>query len=582
LPFIIGLCRLGITCLFCAAVFLPGNHMGNRISDIRPIDQPMQCDARTGVCVPTPLQKEAYGRASRDSREQTGVDGPVTTGGITDRVAQCSKIAARELSTVLGHLQHAQDVFNKQGMRVASAEYVATIRAADGIDQKSVARERETVKELLKNRSIDASTRTMLLKEDADLHMLQRAPGFTRCNFALRMIENGDLFNGVQLLLDAQKKDYEMVRDPEFQRHLRHAVESGQASRRVTEVQTNRPVLPLQQRTEVPSVPLVPPTNPLAPPYQPSYELLQKPQAVQPTIPTYRPDPRFQQPQQPVIGDPRFQQPQQPVIGDPRFQQPQQPVIGDPRLQPPLPLVPGRVPPADVLLRRQTQQPDVTPVQLPVGRFAPLDAHGRSPVEASQAALAQVTGPKSMTLETRRQFEASIKNADTGVSPKLAFFQQQEIKAANVLKPLMGPDIAKVMVGFDQEVSRASQHLPPDKKRIAVQLYESVDKVPNAQERSDLQTQLVSLNPALKDILDRREKYLGPANVQLLLNYNGWKNAVQTEQNQVAITRYMFAIALSKNGDSNEAKLHMTDALKKNRDPQLTEFWKSTAKKMGL
>jgi len=245
--------------------------------------------------------------------------------------------------------------------------------------------------------------------------------------------------------------------------------------------------------------------------------------------------------------------------------------------------VPGKIPAVDSsLLRRQTQQPDVTPLQLPVGRFAPLDAQGRSPVESSQAALAGVTGPKTMTVETRRNFETAIKNADSGVSPKLAFCQQQETRAANLLKPLMGPEIAKVMVGFDQEVSRASHNMQMDKKRIAMQLYESIDKAPNAEERRDVQNQLVKINPALQEILTRREQYLGPANVQLLLNYNGWKNAVQTEKNQVAITRYMFALALSKNGDSNEAKLQMSEALKKNRDPQLTEFWRSTAKKMGL
>jgi hypothetical protein len=202
--------------------------------------------------------------------------------------------------------------------------------------------------------------------------------------------------------------------------------------------------------------------------------------------------------------------------------------------------VPGKIPAVDSsLLRRQTQQP-------------------------------------------RRNFETAIKNADSGVSPKLAFCQQQETRAANLLKPLMGPEIAKVMVGFDQEVSRASHNMQMDKKRIAMQLYESIDKAPNAEERRDVQNQLVKINPALQEILTRREQYLGPANVQLLLNYNGWKNAVQTEKNQVAITRYMFALALSKNGDSNEAKLQMSEALKKNRDPQLTEFWRSTAKKMGL
>ncbi|MBS1955607.1 MAG: hypothetical protein JST89_15600 [Cyanobacteria bacterium SZAS-4] len=581
--------------------------MGNRNNEsLPPIEQSMQCDARTGVYKQSRLQAEGYPEK------------------VAERVSQGQQMVARELTNLMSRLQNAQETFSQNGMRAAIPEYMAAIRTADSIDQKAVAKERENIKELLKDKSLDAKTRRLLLQEDADLHTLQRAPGFARANFALLTIRSGDQFNGTQLLVEAQKKDYEMSKDPNFQRHLKYAIDdknNAPPREKFTQYQ------PVQQRIagEFPPPGVDPRLSAYAPQVDPRFSapkpdshLSAYPPGMDPRLSAYAPqvDPRFLAPKpdshlsayppgmDPRLsayappGDPRLAAqppgyqppyeikapaPQQFAPGDPRLQPqpvPQQFAPGDPRLraQPVQPQLPSDVAP----LQRQSTQPDVTPLRLPVGRFSPMDAQGRSPVESAQALFASVTGPKTMTPEVKQQFQLAIKNADTGVSPKLAFLQQQETLAANALKPLMAPDIAKVMVGFDQAVNNACQQMAPDKRQAAVQLYNAIDKAPNLAERQQVQTQLIQLNPALKDVLDKREQYLGPQNVQLLLNYNGFKNAVASEKNQVAITRFMFGLALSKNGDANEAKLQIAQALKLNRDPDLTNFWKNTAAQLGI
>jgi len=552
--------------------------MGNKRSGVIPFERSGQCDSVTGVCDPTKLHADVYPKVlDRGSADKLGGSKEPVDKRLSDRATLSQQMTARELDNVLSRLQRAQDSFNKQGLRAALPGYQDAIRCADSIDQKAVLKERAIVKELLKSDKIDLDTRQKLQREDADLRILQRSPGIVRSDLALRLIESGNFLNGMQLLLEAQKRDPEMNRSADFQRRLKHAIDAGQDAKNPVPVPRLAPpqVVPIEPRQQPPQFPIQPPQFPIQP----------QPFPIQPRQPQLMPvEPRLQPWQQP----PQFPiQPQQFPV-QPKFPvQPRQPQLMpvEPRQQlwqqPPQVKLPDQSAPLD-LLRRQSNQPDVTPLQLPVGRFAPLDSQGRSPVESSQSAFASVTGAKTLTPEVRRQFELAIKNADTGVSPKLAFFQQQETKAANLLKPLMAPEIAKVMVGFDEEVSKASAQMPPDKKRVAVQLYGSIDKAPNAVERQEAQNQLIKLNPALKDILTRREQYLGPNNVQLLLNYNGWKNAVQTEKNQVAITRFVFSLALSKNGDHNEAKVVMAQALKLNRDPELTEHWKSMAKKIGL
>jgi hypothetical protein len=161
-----------------------------------------------------------------------------------DRVAMRPQDVRGNLQNVVGHLENAERIVETQGMRAALSEYSAAIYAADRIDQRAVAQERQFVRQQLQNPNLDAQTRRSLLQEDSDLHTLQRAPGFARANLALLYIRNGYQADGVSMLMDAQQADPEMRMDPNFRRHLQSALRAGQ--RLMTDdaapLQPNQPV----------------------------------------------------------------------------------------------------------------------------------------------------------------------------------------------------------------------------------------------------------------------------------------------------------------------------------------------------
>lgn len=305
--------------------------MGSRgYEDPRNTDQTQVQDGRQ-VQGTDRMQSEVYGNQSRD------------------RISQSQQMVAQELNGVLSHLQNAEMTFEQRGVRAATGEYTAAIRAADSIDQQAVARERENVRQMLQSQNLDAQTRRALVQEDADLHTLQRAPGFARANFALLMIRNGDQYYGTQLLLEAQQKDPEMSQDPNFQRHLRNAIDAApRGQQQQTYDQTQQP----QQR----------------------YDQTQQPQ-------------RYDQTQQP---QPRLDQTPQPQQGD-RTQQQQQP---------------GRLSPLDA----QGQTP-VEAVQRAFG--AVTGPHTMTPEvkQAFQQAIANADAGQSPKLQALLQAEAQAANA---------------------------------------------------------------------------------------------------------------------------------------------------------------------------
>ncbi|MBI2812414.1 MAG: hypothetical protein HYX67_16535, partial [Candidatus Melainabacteria bacterium] len=427
------------------------------------------------------MQNEVYGNQGRD------------------RISQSQQMVAQELNGVLSHLQNAEMTFEQRGVRAATGEYTAAIRAADSIDQQAVARERDNVRQMLQSQNLDAQTRRAQVQEDADLHTLQRAPGFARANFALLMIRNGDQYYGTQLLLEAQQKDPEMNQDPNFQRHLKNAIDSAPRG---------------QQQ-------------------QGGYDQTQQ----QPT-------------------DQRQQQ--QPI--DQRQQQ-QQP--GDTRQQP--------VPQGD-----QTQQQQQ--------RVSPLDAQNRSPVEAVQQMFSTVTGPRTMTPEVKQGFQQAIAAADAGQSPRMQQLMQAEAQAAQAVRPLADQALVQKVTAQDQAAQTLIQQMTPDKQQAAFQLYNALDKASTPQERQQIQQQLVAINPGLQQILQNRDQIMGAQNIQALMNYMNVENALQAEKNQQAITRFTYGLALAKNGDTEEAKKYIGDAVKLNNstDPELKAYWQRTAASMGV
>ncbi|HEY9731371.1 MAG TPA: hypothetical protein V6C89_05630 [Drouetiella sp.] len=429
----------------------------------------------------------------RDGRQTQGTDrmqSEVYGNQGRDRISQSQQMVAQELNGVLSHLQNAELTFEQRGVRAATGEYTAAIRAADSIDQQAVARERDNVRQMLQSQNLDAQTRRALVQEDADLHTLQRAPGFARANFALLMIRNGDQYYGTQLLLEAQQKDPEMNQDPNFQRHLKNAIDAAPRGQ------------------------------------QQSYDQSQQ--------------------QQPGYDQTRQQQP-----GDTRTQQ---------------------------------QPGDNTQQQQQQGRLSPLDAQGRTPVESVQQAFGAVTGPHTMTPEVKQAFQQAIANADAGQSPKMQALLQAEAQAANAVRPLADANLVKAVTAQDQAAQQLIQQMPADKQQAVFQLYNSLDKASSPQERQQIQQQLVAANPGLQQILAQRDQAMGAQNIQNLMQYMQVENALQAEKNQQAITRFTYGMALAKNGDAQEAKQYIADAVKMNNstDPELKAYWQRTAASMGI
>ncbi|HEY9677038.1 MAG TPA: hypothetical protein V6C76_03475 [Drouetiella sp.] len=437
----------------------------------------------------------------RQDVQQPGNDGPNRFQSDAysqgrDKISQTRQFVSHELNGVLSHLQNAESTYEQRGVRAATGEYAAAIRAADSIDQQAVARERANVRQQLQSGQLDAQTRRALIQEDADLHTLQRAPGFARANFALLMIRNGDQYYGTQLLLEAEQKDPEMNQDANFQRHFKNAVDAARGA-----------------------------------------------QGQQPT------DGSGQQQINP--GDQRQQNPG----GDQRQQNPG----GD-----------------------QTQQPtDNTQQQQ---RVSPLDAQNRTPVESVQALFGSVTGPGTMTPEVKQAFQQAIANADAGQSPKLQGLLQAEQQAAQNVKGLAEPNLVAAVTAQDKAAQDLIQKMPADKQAQTFQLYNALDKASSAQERQSIEQQLVQANPGLQQILANRDQAMGAQNIQNLMQYMTVENSLQAEKNQAAITRFTYAMALQKNGDTAEAKQQVTDALQKNTstDPELNAFWQRTAQQMGV
>ncbi|CAN5157602.1 hypothetical protein BH10CYA1_BH10CYA1_31210 [soil metagenome] len=443
-----------------------------------------------------PRNQTDQSQQTRDGRQVQGTDrmqNEVYGNQGRDRISQSQQMVAQELNGVLSHLQNAEMTFEQRGVRAATGEYTAAIRAADSIDQQAVARERDNVRQMLQGQNLDAQTRRALVQEDADLHTLQRAPGFARANFALLMIRNGDQYYGTQLLLEAQQKDPEMNQDPNFQRHLKNAIDSA---------------------------------------------------------------PRGQQQQ----GGDQTQQQQQPI--DQRQQQ-QQTRPGDTQQQ--------QVPQGD-----QSQQQQQ--------RVSPLDAQGRTPVESVQQMFSTVTGPRTMTPEVKQGFQQAIAAADAGQSPKMQSLLQAEAQAAQAVRPLADQALVQKVTAQDQAAQTLIKQMTPEKQQAAFQLYNAMDKASTPQERQQIQQQLVALNPGLQQILQNRDQIMGAQNIQALMNYMTVENAVQAEKNQQAITRFTYGMALAKNGDSEEAKKYIGDAVKLNNstDPELKAFWQRTAASMGV
>ncbi|GEM_PF-2021001 len=138
---------------------------------------------------------------------------------VIPEVAAGGSNSAALRADLLGHLERAQARLATQGLPAAESEYFAAIRAADLIDQQEVAAERRRLQDLLRTEQ-DPGRRRELARQDAELHDLQRAPGFTRANLAMLWMRLGYGDEGLKLMYEAARLDPEIAADPNFARRM--------------------------------------------------------------------------------------------------------------------------------------------------------------------------------------------------------------------------------------------------------------------------------------------------------------------------------------------------------------------------
>lgn len=155
--------------------------------------------------------------AGSDSLRQEAFQRPE---GQAFRHESVNSIYSANFDNPVSHLDNARMSLRRGDFQSAEREYFAAIRAADRIDQREVARERERVKQALQSES-DPAKRRELVQWDSTLHDMQRAPGFTRANLGLCYIRMGYHGEGHYLLMEAGKRDPEMYNDPNFIRRLK-------------------------------------------------------------------------------------------------------------------------------------------------------------------------------------------------------------------------------------------------------------------------------------------------------------------------------------------------------------------------
>jgi len=130
-----------------------------------------------------------------------------------------NSVLSQNFDNPVSHLDNARTSLKRGDFQGAEREYFAAIVAADKIDPREVAQEREKVKQALTSEQ-DPTRRRQLVDWDMTLGDMQRAPGFTRANLGLCYIRMGYHLEGHRMLVEAARRDPQMENDPNFIRRL--------------------------------------------------------------------------------------------------------------------------------------------------------------------------------------------------------------------------------------------------------------------------------------------------------------------------------------------------------------------------
>jgi hypothetical protein len=434
----------------------------------------------------------------------------------------------------IAHLEQAKAIMGAQGIRAAEREYFSAIRAADNIDQREVAQERQAIRQQLQVER-DAAKRRELVQYDSTLHDMQRAPGFTRANLAFAYMASGYQSEGVKLLMEASRLDPEMERDPNFIRHLRSFDRRPQQG------------------------------------YQPGMQGADgqySPQGQRGPPGTYRPDTPGTAGDQPYT-PPQYAPGAPGTTGDRQTGTPQTGATGDQTTG-----VPQTGATGDQTTGAPRTQGDAT-VTIPSGNNRPDAANYDNPDEhLAKANEAFAKGGNKLTPEARAEYDKAIATAD---ALDRNFLLQHYKDLETEYNQKYPQDVQDKIKGMAAERDALKEKLPADTKKQLGDLETKLGTAKTDQERAAILAQMEKLAPEVF----KKDKEIGDLT----------KRAEEIELEMVrtahllnapSLMRYALASALAQSGDKEGAKKYLDESVKMNPDAMKDEQVVKLAEQVGL
>lgn len=234
--------------------------------------------------------------------------------------------------------------------------------------------------------------------------------------------------------------------------------------------------------------------------------------------------------------------------------------------------------------QQQQQQRQQEVQQQQTAQATPL-RDGLSPFQRVSQ-LNQLAKEKGLTPEIDQAYRQAIADADIGASPRVAQLEQakQQIAAEIQAKEAeVKPKVQAIDTRLNAILGELKAKNPNDEAAMNKML-ESLAKAKTQAEKDQILQQMARLSPPLGQEfvtkLKERDALMAPI-MALEQSKAEAERQLVGEKNQAAIVRYEYAQQLEKAGKKPEAKQVMLQAVQKNNDPNLAEFFRTAAVKLG-
>lgn len=386
----------------------------------------------------------------------------------------------------------------------------------------------------------DANKVRQMAQAEMNLHTVQRAPGFTRANYGMLMMREGDpqaQQEGLMHMKNAAYFDPEMVPNPATGRR-------GDANfmRVASEITGIRPDDPRFAQVLAPVFNIDANANPTE-----FYK-------------NYRPTQLAARPVEKGAYNPA----DNPAV---RYAQTQE-----------QPYYPG----GDGATRDQTRVAD-RPVEVPL-------VNGKTPYQRVQE-LGQVYQQQGLTPELRQAYAAAIADSDKGISPRVATLQAEkaglEQKATQLAQQIQAVQESPEVKTLVQQGMAKLQARPEAERAQLKTLTDSLKTTQDPAQREKILAEIGKVCPEFVQVTKMLEEKLKPFTdqmQQLSQQAEALEGELVAEANQSSVTRMEYAEKLMKSQDPQDqamGKQLLMEAVSKSK-PEQRESFANYAKQLGL